>query len=57
MGLLKKTSQYIVQNQHENIRAAWDLISQMINWKGLPEQIVDLQKNLESSIWTSLWLQ
>lgn len=45
-SLLKKTSQkYIVQEPvHENIRAAWDLISQMTDLQGLPEKIVDLQK-------------
>lgn len=50
-GLLKNTSQkYIVQKPtHENIRAAWDLISQMTELEGLPEKIVALEK-----IWQAL---
>jgi len=40
-----KIPKYIVQEPtHENIRAAWDLISQMSDLDGLPEKSLNCKK-------------
>jgi len=45
-----KIPKYIVQEPtHENIRAAWDLISQMSDLDGLPEKSLNCKK-----IWKAL---